>query len=155
MTQLQLVKKELELDDEEILIDFKPAPVSPDARALLEEMAQPYRRYVSLQKTLSDGEIQVERRELMSEIGEPSYPHTCRRNHPQDPWSKKLHAPVQFSSTPEDLSLLRITSPPDDHYDEVISYHHLLYAYIFSFSLFFYLLILSLCFSIHENSLVY
>ncbi|XP_058794212.1 uncharacterized protein LOC131665948 isoform X2 [Phymastichus coffea] len=114
----ELANKELELDDEEILIDFKPAPVSPDARALLEEMAQPYRRYVSLQKTLSDGEIQVERRELMSEIGEPSYPHTCRRNHPQDPWSKKLHAPVQFSSTPEDLSLLRVISPPDDHNDE-------------------------------------
>ncbi|XP_031788431.1 uncharacterized protein LOC100678108 isoform X1 [Nasonia vitripennis] len=110
-------KKELELEDQEILIDFKPAPVSPDARALLNEMAQPYRRYVTLQKTLSDGEIQVERRELIGEAGEPSYPHTCRRNH-QDPWSRKLRAPVQFSSTPEDLSLLRVTSPPDDHNDE-------------------------------------
>lgn len=125
------------MDDEEILIDFKPAPVSPDARALLEEMAQPYRRYVTLQKTLSDGEIQVERRELVGETGEPSYPHTCRRNHP-DHWSvttashyRKLR-PVQFSSTPEDLSLLRV-SPPDDHDYEVLPS----FIYLPSLSLYF------------------
>ncbi|KAJ8687363.1 hypothetical protein QAD02_023157 [Eretmocerus hayati] len=109
-------RKDSDPDDKEILIDFKPAPVSPDARSLLNEMANPYRRYVSLQKTLSDGEIQVERRELIGETGEPSYPHSCRRNHP-DSWAGRLRQPVQFSSTPDDLSLLRI-SPPDDHNDE-------------------------------------
>ncbi|CAB0041603.1 unnamed protein product [Trichogramma brassicae] len=110
--------KKIELEEDEILIDFKPAPVSPDARMLLNEMAQPYRRFISLQKTLSDGEIQVERRELIGETGEPSYPHSCRRNH-QDPWGRnKLRTPIQFSSTPEDLSLLRIATSPDDYNDE-------------------------------------
>ncbi|XP_014222807.1 uncharacterized protein LOC106649733 isoform X2 [Trichogramma pretiosum] len=110
--------KKIESEEDEILIDFKPAPVSPDARMLLNEMAQPYRRYISLQKTLSDGEIQVERRELIGETGEPSYPHSCRRNH-QDPWGRnKLRTPIQFSSTPEDLSLLRIATSPDDYNDE-------------------------------------
>ncbi|KAK0156867.1 hypothetical protein PV327_011562, partial [Microctonus hyperodae] len=51
-------------DDEEILIDFKPAPVSPDARIMLKQMPVMWRRPLPLQKTLSDGEIQVERREL-------------------------------------------------------------------------------------------
>jgi hypothetical protein len=92
--------------------------VSPDVRALLNEMAQPYQRYVMLQKTLSDGEIQVERRELISEAGEPSYPHSCRRNY-QDSWNRKLRASVQFSSTPENLSMLRIISPPNYQNDEV------------------------------------
>ena len=133
---LQAKDTELELEDGEILIDFKPAPVSPDARALLNEMANPYRRYVSLQKTLSDGEIQVERRELIGETSEPSYPHSCIRNY-QDPWSKKkIRSPVEFSSTPDDLSLFRITSPPDDHYDEVrfsLSLYIYIYIYIFLF----------------------
>ncbi|KAK0098116.1 hypothetical protein PV326_011102 [Microctonus aethiopoides] len=105
-------------DDEEILIDFKPAPVSPDARIMLKQMPAMWRRPISLQKTLSDGEIQVERRELVDEAGAPSYPHTCRRNY-HDPWSKLARPPVQFSSTPDDLSLLRITSPlPDDCHEE-------------------------------------
>ncbi|XP_066588399.1 uncharacterized protein [Prorops nasuta] len=111
------VQKSIDLDDQEIFIDFKPAPVSPDARALLSRMSHrmlsPYRRLVSLQKTLSDGEIRVERRELVGETGEPSYPHTCRRNH-QDPWGRTVGASVQFSSTPEDLSLLRAVSPHED-----------------------------------------
>lgn len=116
--------RDLELDDKEILIDFKPAPVSPDARVMLNRMLQPCRRIITLQKTLSDGEIQVERRELVGETGNASYPHTCRRNH-QDPWSKTVRTQVQFSSTPEDLSLLRIPSPvahmklDHHHYEEV------------------------------------
>ncbi|XP_061940120.1 uncharacterized protein LOC108003997 isoform X9 [Apis cerana] len=110
-------RRSYELDDQEILIDFKPAPVSPDARALLNRMSQTGRRFLPLQKTLSDGEIRVERRELIGEAGEPSYPHTCRRNH-QDPWGRTVRAPVQFSSTPEDLSLLRVASPQEDHPEE-------------------------------------
>lgn len=122
--------RNLELDDQEILIDFKPALVSPDARALLNEMATPWRRYVTLHKTLSDGEIQIERRELIGENGEPSYPHSCRRNHPQlDTWGRKLRpTTVQFSSTPDDLSFLRITTLTDDHNDEVI---HSPYTYMY------------------------
>ncbi|PBC27075.1 hypothetical protein APICC_04312 [Apis cerana cerana] len=112
-------RRSYELDDQEILIDFKPAPVSPDARALLNRMSQTGRRFLPLQKTLSDGEIRVERRELIGEAGEPSYPHTCRRNH-QDPWGRTVRAPVQFSSTPEDLSLLRVASPQEDHPEEPI-----------------------------------
>ncbi|KAK1122088.1 hypothetical protein K0M31_009928 [Melipona bicolor] len=110
-------QRSVDLDDQEILIDFKPAPVSPDARALLNRMSQTTRRFLPLQKTLSDGEIRVERRELIGEAGEPSYPHTCRRNH-QDPWGRTVRATVQFSSTPEDLSLLRVASPQEDHLEE-------------------------------------
>ncbi|KAG7188965.1 hypothetical protein KM043_008563 [Ampulex compressa] len=110
-------RKSIDMDDQEILIDFKPAPVSPDARALLSRMSQSTRRFLPLQKTLSDGEIRVERRELVGETGEPSYPHTCRRNH-QDTWGRSVRAPVQFSSTPEDLSLLRVASPHEDHHEE-------------------------------------
>ncbi|CAL7950178.1 unnamed protein product [Xylocopa violacea] len=110
-------RRSFDMDDQEILIDFKPAPVSPDARALLNRMSQTTRRFLPLQKTLSDGEIRVERRELIGEAGEPSYPHTCRRNH-QDPWGRTVRAPVQFSSTPEDLSLLRVASPQEDHPEE-------------------------------------
>lgn len=117
-SQSQGRRRSYELDDQEILIDFKPAPVSPDARALLNRMSQTGRRFLPLQKTLSDGEIRVERRELIGEAGEPSYPHTCRRNH-QDPWGRTVRAPVQFSSTPEDLSLLRVASPQEDHPEEV------------------------------------
>lgn len=113
-------RKSLDLDDQEIFINFKPAPVSPDARALLSRISEPTRRYLPLQKTFSDGEIRVERRELIEETGEPSYPHTCRRNH-QDPWGRTVRAPVQFSSIPEDLSLLRIASPQEDHHEEVKS----------------------------------
>lgn len=111
-------RRSVDLDDQEILIDFKPAPVSPDARALLNRMSQTTRRFLPLQKTLSDGEIRVERRELIGEAGEPSYPHTCRRNH-QDSWGRTVRATVQFSSTPEDLSLLRVASPQEDHPEEV------------------------------------
>ncbi|KOC59677.1 hypothetical protein WH47_10758 [Habropoda laboriosa] len=111
-------RRSIDMDDQEILIDFKPAPVSPVARALLNRMSQSTRRFLPLQKTLSDGEIRVERRELIGEAGEPSYPHTCRRNH-QDPWDRTVRAPVQFSSTPEDLSLLRVASPHEDHPEEV------------------------------------
>ncbi|XP_046825570.1 uncharacterized protein LOC124427110 isoform X2 [Vespa crabro] len=110
-------QKSIELEDQEILIDFKPAPVSPDARAILNRLSTPTRRFLPLQKTLSDGEIRVERRELVGEAGEPSYPHTCRRNH-QDPWSRTVRTSVEFSSTPEDLSLLRAPSPQDDHHEE-------------------------------------
>lgn len=85
---------------------------------MLNEMPKTYRRMISMQKTFSDGEIRVERRELIGETGEPSYPHSCRRNH-QDMWSKTLYTPVQFSSTPDDLSLLRVTSPHEEHHDEV------------------------------------
>ncbi|XP_015598809.2 uncharacterized protein LOC107269459 isoform X2 [Cephus cinctus] len=113
----QVLGKNIKLDDQEILIDFKPAPVSPDARALLNQTPKPCRRILSLQKTLSDGEIQVERRELVGEAGEPSYPHTCRRNH-QDHWNRTARAPILFSSTPEDLSLLRTPPPTDDHREE-------------------------------------
>ncbi|KAF7395890.1 hypothetical protein HZH68_009940 [Vespula germanica] len=110
-------QQSIELEDQEILIDFKPAPVSPDARAILNRLSTPTRRFLPLQKTLSDGEIRVERRELVGEAGEPSYPHTCRRNH-QDPWSRTVRTSVEFSSTPEDLSLLRVPSPQDDHHEE-------------------------------------
>ncbi|XP_076169063.1 uncharacterized protein LOC143147586 isoform X2 [Ptiloglossa arizonensis] len=110
-------RRSVDLEDQEILIDFKPAPVSPDARALLNRMSQSTRRFLPLQKTLSDGEIRVERRELVGEAGEPSYPHTCRRNH-QDTWGRTVRATVQFSSTPEDLSLLRVASPHDDPPEE-------------------------------------
>ncbi|XP_076240258.1 uncharacterized protein LOC143182854 [Calliopsis andreniformis] len=110
-------RRSVDLDDQEILIDFKPAPVSPDARALLNRISQTTRRFLPLQKTFSDGEIRVERRELVGEAGEPSYPHTCRRNH-QDPWGRTVRAPVQFSSTPEDLFLLRVASPHEDHHEE-------------------------------------
>ena len=115
-------RRSVDLDDQEILIDFKPAPVSPDARALLNRMSQTTRRFLPLQKTLSDGEIRVERRELIGEAGEPSYPHTCRRNH-EDPWGRTVRATVQFSSTPEDLSLLRVASPQEDHPEEVSTIH--------------------------------
>lgn len=104
-------------DDEEILIDFKPAPVSPDAKAMIRQMPLIYRRPINLQKTLSDGEIRVERRELIDEAGAPSYPHTCRRNY-HDPWSHRPSRP-QFSSTPDDLSLLRVDSPHEEHHEEV------------------------------------
>ncbi|XP_043265277.1 uncharacterized protein LOC122404938 isoform X1 [Colletes gigas] len=110
-------RRSVDLEDQEILIDFKPAPVSPDARALLNRISQSTMRFLPLQKTLSDGEIRVERRELVGEAGEPSYPHTCRRNH-QDPWGRTVRAPVQFSSTPEELSLLRVVSPHDDPPEE-------------------------------------
>ncbi|XP_076765364.1 uncharacterized protein LOC143432562 isoform X5 [Xylocopa sonorina] len=117
VAQPQDQRRSFDMDDQEILIDFKPAPVSPDARALLNRMSQTTRRFLPLQKTLSDGEIRVERRELIGEAGEPSYPHTCRRNY-QDPWGRTVRAPVQFSSTPEDLSLLRVASPQEDHPEE-------------------------------------
>ncbi|XP_011697260.1 PREDICTED: uncharacterized protein LOC105455556 isoform X2 [Wasmannia auropunctata] len=110
-------RKSLDIDDQEIFINFKPAPVSPDARALLSRISEPTRRFLPLQKTFSDGEIRVERRELIGESSEPSYPHTCRRNQ-QDPWGRTVRAPVQFSSTPEDLSLLRSLSPPEDNHEE-------------------------------------
>ncbi|XP_019887672.1 uncharacterized protein LOC105280715 [Ooceraea biroi] len=111
-------RRSLDFDDQEIFINFKPAPVSPDARALLSRISEPTRRLLPLQKTFSDGEIQVERRELIGESGEPSYPHTCIRNQ-QDPWGRTVRAPVQFSSTPEDLSLLRSLSPSqEDHHEE-------------------------------------
>ncbi|KZC12372.1 hypothetical protein WN55_04077, partial [Dufourea novaeangliae] len=110
-------RRSVDLDDKEILIDFKPAPVSPDARALLNRMSQSTRRFLPLQKTFSDGEIRIERREIAGDVGEHCYPHTCRRNH-QDPWGRTVRAPVQFSSTPEDLSLLRVASPHDDHPEE-------------------------------------
>ncbi|XP_043471247.1 uncharacterized protein LOC122504277 isoform X1 [Leptopilina heterotoma] len=110
-------KGHFDLDDQEILIDFKPAPVSPDARAMLDRISKPIRRFIPLQKTLSDGEIRVERRELIGETGEPSYPHTCRRNH-EDPWNRNIRAHVQFSSTPDDLSFLRVSSPQDDPLEE-------------------------------------
>lgn len=105
-------------DNEEILIDFKPAPVCPRAVTNLSQTPRPCRRIVPLQKTLSDGEIQVERRELIGEASEPSYPHTCRRNH-HDPWSKSTRPPVLFSSTPDDLALLRATPPGEEHHEEV------------------------------------
>lgn len=111
-------RRSFDLDDQEIFINFKPAPVSPDARALLSRISEPTRRFLPLQKTFSDGEIRVERRELIGESSEPSYPHTCRRNQ-QDPWGRTVRAPVQFSSTPEDLSLLRSLSPHEDHIEEV------------------------------------
>ncbi|XP_046753781.1 uncharacterized protein LOC124416603 isoform X2 [Diprion similis] len=104
-------------DNEEILIDFKPAPISPRTRSSLSQTPRPCRRIVPLQKTLSDGEIQVERRELIGETSEPSYPHSCRRNH-HDPWSKSTRTPILFSSTPDDLALLRATPPGEEHYDE-------------------------------------
>lgn len=85
---------------------------------MLDKIAKPIRRFIPLQKTLSDGEIRVERRELIGETGEPSYPHTCRRNH-QDPWNRNMRAPVQFSSTPDDLFLMKVTSPTDDPMEEV------------------------------------
>ncbi|XP_011868894.1 PREDICTED: uncharacterized protein LOC105562559 [Vollenhovia emeryi] len=110
-------RRSLDIDDQEIFINFKPAPVSPDARALLSRISEPARRFLPLQKTFSDGEIRVERRELIGESSEPSYPHTCRRNQ-QDPWDRTVRAPVQFSSTPEDLSLLRSLSPHEDHHEE-------------------------------------
>lgn len=105
-------------EDEEILIDFKPAPVSPDARIMLGQMPDAWHRPFPLQKTLSDGEIRVERRELVDEAGAPSYPHTCRRNY-QDPWSRPVRPPIEFSSTPDDLSLLRVASPQEEHHEEV------------------------------------
>lgn len=111
-------RRSIEFDDQEILIDFKPAPVSPDARVLLNRISQSTRRFLPLQKTFSDGEIRVERRELIGEASEPSYPHTCIRNH-QDSWGRTIRAPVQFSSTPEELSLLRVASPQEDHPEEV------------------------------------
>ncbi|XP_018372715.1 PREDICTED: uncharacterized protein LOC108767362 isoform X1 [Trachymyrmex cornetzi] len=110
-------RKSLDIDDQEIFINFKPAPVSPDARALLSRISEPSRRFLPLQKTFSDGEIRVERRELIGESSEPSYPHTCRRNQ-QDSWGRTVRTPVQFSSTPEDLSLLRSLSPHEDHHEE-------------------------------------
>ncbi|KAL6264753.1 hypothetical protein P5V15_004851 [Pogonomyrmex californicus] len=110
-------RKSLDIDDQEIFINFKPAPVSPDARALLSRISEPTRRFLPLQKTFSDGEIRVERRELIGESSEPSYPHTCRRNQ-QDSWGRTVRTPVQFSSTPEDLSLLRSLSPHEDHHEE-------------------------------------
>lgn len=113
----QEYQRSVDPDDQEILIDFKPAPVSPDARALLNRISQTTRRFLPLQKTFSDGEIRVERRELVGEAGELSYPHTCRRNH-QDPWGRTVRASVQFSSTPEDLFLLRVASPHEDHHEE-------------------------------------
>jgi len=118
--QCQERRKSLDFDDQEIFINFKPAPVSPDARALLSRISEPTRRLLPLQKTFSDGEIRVERRELIGESGEPSYPHTCIRNQ-QDPWRRTVsRTPVQFSSTPEDLSLLRSLSPSqEDHHEEV------------------------------------
>jgi len=111
-------RKSLDIDDQEIFINFKPAPVSPDARALLSRISEPSRRFLPLQKTFSDGEIRVERRELIGESSEPSYPHTCRRNQ-QESWGRTVRTPVQFSSTPEDLSLLRSLSPHEDHHEEV------------------------------------
>ncbi|XP_044589725.1 uncharacterized protein LOC123268575 isoform X1 [Cotesia glomerata] len=114
---LELTGKRLSKEEEEILIDFKPAPVSPDARAMLKQMPLVWRRPITLQKTFSDGEIQVERRELIDEAGAPSYPHTCRRNY-NDIWSRNIRPPVQFSSTPDDLSLLRTQSPHDDNHEE-------------------------------------
>ncbi|XP_012539017.1 uncharacterized protein LOC105838197 isoform X2 [Monomorium pharaonis] len=110
-------RKSFDIDDQEIFINFKPAPVSPDARALLSRISEPKRRFLPLQKTFSDGEIRVERRELIGESSEPSYPHTCRRNQ-QDSWGRTVRTPVQFSSTPEDLSLLRSLSPHEDHHEE-------------------------------------
>ncbi|XP_025988149.2 uncharacterized protein LOC105202015 isoform X2 [Solenopsis invicta] len=110
-------RKSLDIDDQEIFINFKPAPVSPDARALLSRISEPTRRFLPIQKTFSDGEIRVERRELIGESSEPSYPHTCRRNQ-QDSWGRTVRTPVQFSSTPEDLSLLRSFSPHEDHHEE-------------------------------------
>ncbi|XP_034947163.1 uncharacterized protein [Chelonus insularis] len=109
-------KEEPKEDEKEILIDFKPAPVSPDARAMLKQMPMVWKRPITLQKTLSDGEIRVERRELVDEAGAPSYPHTCRRNY-FDPW-RTVRPPVQFSSTPDDLSLLRTCTPTDEHHEE-------------------------------------
>ncbi|XP_076679285.1 uncharacterized protein LOC143374756 isoform X2 [Andrena cerasifolii] len=110
-------RRSFDLDDQEILIDFKPAPVSPDARVLLNRISQSTRRFLPLQKTLSDGEIRVERRELVGEVSELSYPHTCIRNH-QDPWGRTVRTPVQFSSTPEELFQLRVASPHEDHLEE-------------------------------------
>ncbi|XP_076285152.1 uncharacterized protein LOC143211394 isoform X5 [Lasioglossum baleicum] len=110
-------RRSIDVDDKEILIDFKPAPVSPDARILLNRLSDSPRRLPPLQKSFSDGKIRIERRELVTEVGEPCYPHTCRRNHP-DPWGRTVRAPVQFSSTPEDLSLLRVTPLHDDHPEE-------------------------------------
>ncbi|KYQ57473.1 hypothetical protein ALC60_03434 [Trachymyrmex zeteki] len=110
-------RKSLDIDDQEIFINFKPAPVSPDARALLSRISEPTHRFLPLQKTFSDGEIRVERRELIGESSEPTYPHTCRRNQ-QDSWGRTVRTPVQFSSTPEDLSLLRSLSPHEDHHEE-------------------------------------
>ena len=105
-------------EDEEILIDFKPAPISPDARkaimATLDCVPRVRRSINHLHKTLSDGEIRVERRELIGETGEPSYPHSCKRNHEEPCWGRAvtIKPPVQFSSTPENLAMLaRITTP--------------------------------------------
>lgn len=138
----ETVKKPREiepLDDQEILIDFKPAPISPDARrailATLDNDPKLRRPINQLHKTLSDGEIRVERRELVCETGEPSYPHSCKRNY-QDPcWSSEatIRRPILFSSTPENLSLLaRVALPQRDleerreprqrrHHEEVCS----------------------------------
>nr|XP_033321102.1 uncharacterized protein LOC117217425 isoform X3 [Megalopta genalis] len=110
-------RRSIEVDDKEILIDFKPAPVSPDARILLNRLSESTEVFLPLQKSFSDGKIRIERRELIAEVGEPCYPHTCRRNHP-DPWGRTVRAPVQFSSTPEDLSLLRVAPLHDDHPEE-------------------------------------
>ncbi|XP_078032640.1 uncharacterized protein LOC144467624 [Augochlora pura] len=110
-------RRSIEVDDKEILIDFKPAPVSPDARILLNRLSESTEVFLPLQKSFSDGKIRIERRELIAEVGEPCYPHTCRRNHP-DPWGRTVRAPVQFSSTPEDLSLLRVVPLHDDHPEE-------------------------------------
>ncbi|XP_043279271.1 uncharacterized protein [Venturia canescens] len=105
-------------EDQEILIDFKPAPISPDARrailATLDNEPKLRRPINQLHKTLSDGEIRVERRELVCETGEPSYPHSCKRNY-QDPcWNSgaTVRPPALFSSTPANLSLLARVSPP-------------------------------------------
>lgn len=116
--QRQHKRKSLDLDDQEIFINFKPAPVSPDARVLLSRISEPIRRLIPLQKTFSDSEIRMERRELIGENGEPSYPHTCRRNH-DDSWGMTVKAPVQFFSTPEDLSLLIASPYEEDHHEEV------------------------------------
>ncbi|XP_011297541.1 uncharacterized protein [Fopius arisanus] len=120
---IERVRDKYREDDEEILIDFKPAPVSPDARAMLQQMPVICIRPVRLIKTLSDGEIRVERRELIDEAGAPSYPHTCRRNY-HDPWSRSTRPPIQFSSTPDDLSLLRTSSPLNDHREEVLNHQY-------------------------------
>lgn len=103
------------MDDEEILIDFKPAPVSPDARALLERMLYPCENNMRLlKKTLSEGEIRIDRPAL----SEWNYPHTCTRNH-QDSWGRTIRPRIHFSSTPEDLPTLTIFPYPEDHQEEV------------------------------------
>lgn len=116
-------------EDQEILIDFKPAPISPDARrailATLDSEPQPRKAINNLHKTLSDGEIRVERRELVEETGEPSYPHTCKRNYEDPCWGRgvAVRPPVQFSSTPENLALLARITPPQREEREPREHH--------------------------------